>query len=74
MAKKNTVVRGTDGALYVLSKTGPLVKLTEDHAQELTEAIKKAEEKLEGILAEELSCVAASCSQRVQIHIPDVLI
>ncbi|HWX16537.1 MAG TPA: hypothetical protein VNY07_08120 [Chthoniobacterales bacterium] len=77
MAKKRgekTVVRGADGALYVLSKTGPLVKLADDQAQELTAAIKKAEEKLEGIIAEELSCVAASCTQSVHIHIPDVLI
>jgi hypothetical protein len=71
MAKK-TVVRGADGALYTLSKTAPPVKLTEEQAKELGEAIEKAKKKLEGILAEELSLCAASCSQHIHITIPDV--
>jgi len=75
MAKKRgkkTVVRGADGALYLLSKTGPPVKLTEDQAQELTKAIRKIEEKLVTIVAEEMSSVAAGCNQNVEISIPDV--
>jgi hypothetical protein len=69
--EKKTVVRGPDGALHVVSKTGT-VKLTDSEAQEVTEAIEKTKEKLEAIVAEEMSKVAAGCHQNVHIAIPDM--
>jgi hypothetical protein len=71
---KNTAVRGPDGALYILSKTAPPVKMTEDEAQKLTKILEDAKPKLEAILKEEIAAnIAASCGQNIHITIPDVL-
>jgi hypothetical protein len=72
MAKKKTVVRGSDGKLYRLSKTDPLDPVPDDQAKEVEDALPKLEKKLEGILAQDMANVAASCNQHVRIIIPDV--
>jgi hypothetical protein len=75
MAKKRggkTVVRGADGALYLLSKTGRPVKLTENQTKQAHSVIKKLEGKLKAIVADELKNVALGCNQNIKIIIPDV--
>lgn len=73
MANKNTVVRGPDGALYVLSKTAPPAKLTEQQAQKLTEILADAEQKFEDTLYKEISTnIEAGCFHAIHITIPDV--
>jgi hypothetical protein len=70
---KKAVVRGADGALYIVSKTGPPVKMTEEDAQKLTEILENAKEKLESILNKEISAsIAADCSHLLDLTIPDV--
>ena len=67
-----TLVRGSDGALYVLTKTGPPVKLTEDEMRTVTKKLKNVEEKLAAILDEEFSDCAPNCHSHIRITIPDV--
>lgn len=74
MAKtKNTIVRGADGALYHLTKTGPPVKLTKQQSQEITQVIKDTERKLQKLVHQELVRFELGCNQNIQIEIPDVL-
>jgi hypothetical protein len=74
MAKKSdgkTLVRAADGKLYLLSKTGSLEPVADDHAKEIEDALPKIQEKLEALVAQEMSNVAAGCNQNVRIEIPD---
>ena len=67
-----TLVRGSDGALYVMTKTHPPVKLTEDEMRTVTKKFKNVEEKLAAILDEEFSDFELNCHQTIRITIPDV--
>ena len=67
-----TLVRGSDGALYVMTKTDPPVKLTEDEMRTVTKKFKNVEEKLAAILDEEFSDCDPICFWQVRITIPDV--
>lgn len=74
MAKKRhkTVVRGADGTLYLLTKTGRPVKLTDRQAREVHQIVEELEGRLEAIVADELKNIALSCTQHIRILIPDV--
>jgi hypothetical protein len=76
MAKQQackTVVRGADGALYILSKTTPPVKMTNEEAQKLTEILENAKPKLEAILNEEIAANCdKGCGRTLDLTIPDV--
>lgn len=67
-----TLVRGSDGALYVLTKTDPPVKLTEDQMRTVTNKLKNVDEKLAAILDEEFSGCEPNCYSQLRITIPDV--
>ena len=67
-----TLVRGSDGALYLLTKTDPPVKLTEDEMRTVTEKLKNVDEKLAAILDEEFSDFELNCHNTIRITIPDV--
>lgn len=67
-----TLVRGADGALYVITKTDPPVKLTEDEMRTVTKKLKNVEEKLAAILEEEFSDCEPICFWQGRITIPDV--
>jgi hypothetical protein len=67
-----TLVRGSDGALYVMTKTEPPVKLTEDEMRTVTKKFKNVEEKLAAIIDEEFSDCEPICFWQVRITIPDV--
>jgi len=67
-----TVVRGADGALYLLSKSGRPVKLTENQTKEAHSVIRKLEGKLNKIVEDELKSIALGCTQHTKIIIPDV--
>jgi len=67
-----TLVRGSDGALYVMTKTHPPVKLTEDEMRTVTKKFKNVEEKLAAILDEEFSDCEPMCYGQARITIPDV--
>ena len=67
-----TLVRGSDGALYVMTKTDPPVKLTEDQMGTVTKKLKNVEEKLAAILDEEFSDCEPNCFSQIRLTIPDV--
>jgi hypothetical protein len=67
-----TLVRGSDGALYLMTKTGPPLKLTEDETRTVTQKLKDVEERLAPILDEEFSDFELNCHQTIRITIPDV--
>jgi hypothetical protein len=73
MAKKGTIVRGADGKLYLLSQTG-LEKLPDDQAKKVDDALPQLKQKLQDIVNQDMSQVAAGCNQTVHIEIPDVSI
>jgi len=68
-----TLVRGADGALYMLTKTDVPVKLTENEERKVTKVLKEAEEKLGNILNEEIPRLDLGCHATFHITIPDVL-
>ena len=67
-----TLVRGSDGALYVMTKTHPPAKLTEDEMRTVTQKLKNVEEKVAAILDEEFSDCEPWCFSQFRITIPDV--
>jgi hypothetical protein len=69
---KGTLVRGADGALYLITQGSAPVKLDDKEADKVTKILADAKGKLEKILNEDLSKVAAGCNQNIQITIPDV--
>ena len=69
---KTTIVRGPDGTLYYLTKGKALEPLPPNEAQEVHDAVPKIEQNLEATVAQAMSQVAAGCTQRVRIAIPDV--
>jgi hypothetical protein len=70
--ERKTLVRGADGALYLLTKTNPPMKLTEKEARTLTEVLEVAEEKLAKIIDKEIPRFALNCTHTVQITLPEV--
>lgn len=70
--EKKVLVRGADGALYVLTKTKPPEKLTEEEVTKVTKIVKKAEENLADILEKEVPRLDFSKEHSVRITIPEV--
>lgn len=52
--QENTIVRGADGSLYLLSKDKMPVKLSEKDTEALTRILKSAEEQLTQKIKEEI--------------------
>ena len=67
----STLVRGADGKLYLLSPNNPPQALTEEQTQAVENVLQNLQGTLEGIVAQEISNVLASCNQNVQIIIPE---
>jgi hypothetical protein len=70
--KRKTLVRGPDGALYVLTKTDPPVKLTEIEAHKVNKIVEDAEKKLARIIDTDLSRFDFSGTRSVHVTIPEV--
>ncbi len=71
---KKAIVRGADGALYVVSKTGPPVKISDQDEQKLTRILEDHKEKFEGILNKEIEAAipAMACGHTLDLTLPDV--
>ena len=72
---KTTIVRAADGTLWAVSKDGTVKPLDDKDAKKVEEIVAPGgptEQKLEAIVKQEMSQVAAGCTQRVHIAIPDV--
>ena len=71
---KKAIVRGSDGAVYIVSKTAPPVKLSEQDEQKLTKVFEDHKETFETILNKEIAAVIpmASCGHNLNLTIPDV--
>jgi hypothetical protein len=69
---KKTLVRGADGALYLVSETGPPMKLTEQEKNDVEYLLNDAEEKLAKALNENVPRLALGCTHKVQIEPPEV--
>jgi hypothetical protein len=67
-----TIVKGADGTYYILSTTDPPQPLAAAQAQELQDAIQDIQGTLESLFAQAMQNVTASCSQTIQIVIPEV--
>ena len=67
-----TLVRGADGALYMLTKTDPPLKLTEKEAKKVEDILDDAEEKLGKIINKAIPRCEFSCTRSVHVSIPEV--
>ena len=67
-----TLVRGSDGALYLLTKTDPPVKLTESEAKKLEKILDDTEEKLARIVDKEIPRFDFSGTRSIHVTIPEV--
>lgn len=66
-----TLVRGPDGALYLLSENNPPVKLEEEDAAEVYELLAETDEKLTKLL-KEMPRTEMSCTHLVHVRLPEV--
>jgi hypothetical protein len=72
---KTTIVRAADGTLWAVSKDGTVKPLDDKDAKKVEEIVAPGgptEQNLEAIVNQAMSQVAAGCTQRVHIAIPDV--
>jgi hypothetical protein len=72
---KKTIVRAADGTLWAVSKDGTVKPLDDKDAKKVEEIVAPGgptEQNLEAIVKKEMQQVAAGCTQRVHIAIPDV--
>lgn len=67
-----TLVRGADGALYMLTKTHPPVKLTDNEKEKIEDILDDAEEKLGKIINQAIPRCEFSCTRSVHVTIPEV--
>ncbi len=74
MAKKNsgTLVRSSDGKLYLVSTTGLPTALTDEQAKAVEAALPDLQKQMEALVAQDAAMAAAGCNQLVQIIIPDI--
>jgi hypothetical protein len=70
--KEITLVRGADGALYLINKTRTHLQLKEDKAHQVTEILKDAEKKLTEIIREDEWFKSLSCTGNVHVVVPEV--
>lgn len=70
--EKKILVRGADGALYALTKTGPPQELTEEQTTKIEEVVKKAEEDLADALDKEVPQLAFGKAHSIRVTIPEV--
>jgi hypothetical protein len=71
---ETTLVRGPDGALYLLAETELPLKLTENEAHKLTRVLKDAEKKLTDVLKNEIPRCEFGGSNFVRVVVPDVFL
>jgi hypothetical protein len=73
MAKpKTAIVRGPDGAVYILSKTAAPVKMSGPDAQTLQNILDDHKDKFEGILTDAiLAAIPMGCGHKLDLTIPD---
>jgi hypothetical protein len=69
---KTTIVRAADGTLWSVTKGGQPKQLSLTETQQVTAIVTATETTLQGIVEQAMSQVAAGCTQRVHIAIPDV--
>jgi len=67
-----TLVRGPDGVLYLLTKTAPPERLTDDEAEKLKKIIDDAEGALGKIIDKEIPRFALVCTRLIHINLPEV--
>jgi hypothetical protein len=73
MAKKSgTLVRSSDGKLYLVNPTGLSTILPDDQQKAVEAALPKLQQQMEAIMAQDATMAAAGCNQHVQIIIPDI--
>jgi hypothetical protein len=68
--EQKTLVRGADGALYVISKDKPPIKLAEKDAEGLRQILKQAEEQLSATLKDEVPIVGSG----VTLMLPEIFL
>ena len=72
---KTTIVRAADGTLWAVSKDGTVKPLDDKDTKKVEDIVApggSTETTLQGIVEKAMSQVAAGCTQRVHIAIPDV--
>ena len=69
---EKTLVRGADGALYLLTKNEPPQRLTDDEAEKLKRIIDEAEGALGKIIDKEIPRFAFNCTRSIMISLPEV--
>lgn len=67
-----TLVRGADGALYVINEKEAPLRLAKDKQDAVNEVLKKAEADLTSIIQNEPWYTALSCTHHVRVKVPDV--
>lgn len=74
MAKpKTSIVRGPDGAVYILSKTAAPVKMSDADAQKLRDILDDHKDKFEDILTDAISAaIPMGCGHKLDLTVPDV--
>lgn len=70
---KKTLVRGADGALYLLTETQAPMKLTEEETQTVTNLLAETDEKLTRIL-KEIPRFSLGCTRKAHVTLPEVFI
>jgi hypothetical protein len=67
-----TLVRGADGALYMLTKDQPPVKLTEKEADKIEDILEDVEEKLGKLIDKAIPRCEFACTRSVHVSLPEV--
>ena len=71
-SKEITLVRGADGALYLINETKTPLQLEENKARQVTAILKNAETQLTEIIKKDAWFASTSCTSDVHIVLPEV--
>jgi hypothetical protein len=67
-----TLVRGADGALYIVSKHNPPERLTEEETEQVANLVDEAEEDLSRKINQLLPRIMPNCVRNARVVIPEV--
>jgi hypothetical protein len=67
-----TLVRGADGALYIVSKHEPPERLTEEEAEQVAQLVDEAEEDLSRKINGIIPRITPNCTRNARVVIPEV--
>lgn len=74
ITSQKILVRGPDGKLYALSKTGVPEQLTAEEQQRVAEIIDQAEERLAEVLDEAIPRFDFGRTQMIRVTIPELFL